>query len=83
MSARVLHENWIWRITLELVRNAYQHAQARRIRLEFDMMIPCFALGILDDGRGINLKVLKEGGRAGHWGLRGVRERADPNWGPS
>jgi signal transduction histidine kinase len=34
-------------------------------------------LRIRDDGRGIDPKVLKEGGRAGHWGLRGLRERAE------
>jgi signal transduction histidine kinase len=32
---------------------------------------------IRDNGRGIDPKVLKEGGIAGHWGLRGVRERAE------
>jgi len=36
-----------------------------------------FRLRIRDDGKGIEPKVLKEGGRVGHWGLRGARERAD------
>ena len=31
---------------------------------------------LYDDGIGIDPKVLKEGARAGHWGLPGVRERA-------
>jgi signal transduction histidine kinase len=31
---------------------------------------------IRDNGGGIDPKMLKEGGIAGHWGLRGVRERA-------
>ena len=30
-----------------------------------------------DDGKGIEPKVLTEGGIVGHWGLRGIRERAD------
>jgi signal transduction histidine kinase len=34
-------------------------------------------LRIRDDGRGIDPDVLKEGGRVGHWGLRGIRERAE------
>jgi signal transduction histidine kinase len=34
-------------------------------------------LRIRDNGRGIDPKVLKEGGRPGHWGLRGIRERAE------
>jgi signal transduction histidine kinase len=33
-------------------------------------------LRIRDNGRGIDPKVLKEGGRSGHWGLLGIRERA-------
>lgn len=34
-------------------------------------------LRIRDDGKGITAKVLKEGANAGHWGLRGIRERAE------
>ena len=34
-------------------------------------------LRIRDDGKGIAPKVLEEGGRAGHWGLIGIRERAE------
>jgi nitrate/nitrite-specific signal transduction histidine kinase len=33
-------------------------------------------LRIRDDGQGIDPKVQQEGRRAGHWGLPGVRERA-------
>jgi nitrate/nitrite-specific signal transduction histidine kinase len=33
-------------------------------------------LRIRDDGKGIDPKVLREGARAGHWGLPGMRERA-------
>ncbi|HVI10300.1 MAG TPA: two-component regulator propeller domain-containing protein [Candidatus Binatia bacterium] len=65
------------RIALELMRNAYQHAQAQRIEAEVRYGASVFRLRIRDDGRGIDPKVLKEGGKAGHWGLRGVRERAD------
>ncbi|MBV8051418.1 MAG: PAS domain S-box protein, partial [Acidobacteriaceae bacterium] len=69
--------NEICRIALELLRNAYQHAQAKRIEAEIRYGDSMFRLRIRDDGKGIDPKVLKEGGRAGHWGLRGVRERAD------
>jgi nitrate/nitrite-specific signal transduction histidine kinase len=34
-------------------------------------------LRVRDDGNGIDPKVLEAGGRAGHWGLPGVRERAE------
>lgn len=34
-------------------------------------------LNNLDDGKGIDEMVLADGGRAGHYGLRGMRERAE------
>jgi ligand-binding sensor domain-containing protein/two-component sensor histidine kinase len=69
--------NEICRIALELMRNAYQHAQAKRIEVEIRYGDSMLRLRIRDDGRGIEPKVLKDGGRMGHWGLRGVRERTD------
>jgi len=69
--------NDISRIALELMRNAYQHAHARRIEAEIRYGDSMFRLRIRDDGQGIEPKVLKEGGRLGHWGLHGIRERAD------
>jgi len=68
--------NDVCRIALELMRNAYQHAHAQRIEAEIRYGDSMFRLRIRDNGRGIDPKVLKEGGRAGHWGLRGLRERA-------
>ena len=35
-----------------------------------------FRLRVRDDGKGMDPQVLEKGGRAGHWGLPGVRERA-------
>jgi signal transduction histidine kinase/ligand-binding sensor domain-containing protein len=69
--------NDICRTALELMRNAYQHAHARRIEAEIRYGDSMFRLRIRDDGQGIEPNVLKEGGRVGHWGLRGIRERAD------
>ncbi len=69
--------NEICRIALEILRNAYRHAHARRIEAEIRYGDPMLRLRIRDDGKGIDPKVLKEGGRAGHWGLRGMRERAE------
>ena len=33
-------------------------------------------LRIRDDGKGIDPKILKAGGHSGHWGMPGIRERA-------
>ena len=67
----------VCRIALELVRNAYQHAHAQRIEAEIRYGDSMLRLRIRDDGKGIDPKVIREGGKVGHWGLRGVRERAD------
>ena len=66
----------LYRIGCELLRNAFQHAGARRIEAEIQYEDGLFCLRIRDDGKGIDPKVLQDGGRAGHWGLTGVRERA-------
>ena len=66
----------VCRIAVEAMRNAYRHAQAQRIEAEIRYGQQIFRLRIRDDGRGIDSTVLKEGGSAGHWGLRGMRERA-------
>jgi signal transduction histidine kinase len=67
----------VYRIGLELIRNAYQHAQARRIEVEIRYGDQILRMRIRDDGIGIDPHVSKEGGRAGHWGLPGIRERAE------
>jgi signal transduction histidine kinase len=69
--------NEVCRIALEILRNAYRHAQAHRIEAEVRYADHALRVRIRDDGKGIDPKVLKEGGIAGHWGLRGVRERAE------
>jgi signal transduction histidine kinase/ligand-binding sensor domain-containing protein len=67
----------ICRIALEILRNAFRHAEASRIEAEVQYGEHSLRVRIRDDGKGIDPKVLKEGGRAGHWGLRGTRERAE------
>jgi signal transduction histidine kinase/ligand-binding sensor domain-containing protein len=69
-------KNEIYRIAIEILRNAFWHAQAHRIEAEIRFDDHMLRVRIRDDGTGIDPKVLKDGGRAGHWGLRGVRERA-------
>jgi signal transduction histidine kinase/streptogramin lyase len=66
----------VCRIGRELLVNAFQHAQARKIEAEIQYDDRQLRLRIRDDGKGMEPKVLREGGRAGHWGLPGIRERA-------
>ena len=69
--------NEICQIALEILRNAYRHAHARRIEAEIRYGDQMLRLRIRDDGTGIDPAVLEEGGRAGHWGLRGICERVE------
>jgi signal transduction histidine kinase len=66
----------VCRIAREILRNAVRHAQAHRIEAEIRYDDQALRLRIRDDGRGLDPRVLEEGGTVGHWGLRGVRERA-------
>jgi signal transduction histidine kinase len=66
----------IYRIAREVLRNAFRHAQARRIEAEILYDEDQLRLRVRDDGKGIDPQVLEKGNRPGHWGLRGVRERA-------
>jgi signal transduction histidine kinase len=66
----------VCRITREILRNAFQHAEANQIEAEIRYDDRELRVRIRDDGKGIARQVLQAGGSAGHWGLRGVRERA-------
>jgi len=66
----------VYRIAGEALRNAFRHAQARRIEVEICYERRLLRLRVRDDGKGIDPKVLGEGGRAGHHGLPGMQERA-------
>jgi signal transduction histidine kinase/ligand-binding sensor domain-containing protein len=74
LAPMVLEE--IVRIARELLRNTFQHARAHEIETELRYDSDVFRLIVRDDGKGIDPKILKDGGRPGHWGLPGVHERA-------
>jgi signal transduction histidine kinase len=66
----------IYRIAREALRNAFLHAQASRIEADITYGVRLLRLRIRADGKGIDPKLL-QAGREGHWGLRGMRERAE------
>jgi len=66
----------VYRIAGEAVRNAFKHAEAQQIEVEIRYDERQLRLRIRDDGKGIDAKLLNESGRPGHFGLRGMRERA-------
>jgi signal transduction histidine kinase len=66
----------IYRIAGEALRNAFRHAQARRIQVAIGYGERQFRLRVRDDGKGIDPELLSKQGRGGHFGLAGMRERA-------
>jgi len=65
----------IYAIAREAVRNAFRHAAARNIEAEIRYGGSLLQLRVRDDGNGIDPGVVAEG-RAGHYGVPGMRERA-------
>ena len=66
----------VYRIAGEALRNAFQHARAQRIELGIRYDRRHFRVCVRDDGKGIDPRVLNGDGRAGHYGLAGMHERA-------
>ena len=64
----------VYRIAYEAIRNAYSHSQASHVYVELAIG-ENLMLRIKDDGRGVPDQTLLKG-RAGHFGLKGMRERA-------
>jgi signal transduction histidine kinase len=57
--------------------NAFRHAQARNIEVDIRYEEQQFRLRVRDDGKGIDPEVLSATGREGHFGLHGMKERAE------
>jgi signal transduction histidine kinase/ligand-binding sensor domain-containing protein len=65
----------VYRIGREALLNAFHHSDATKIELEITYDRTITHLRIRDNGGGIDQQILN-GGRPGHWGLSGMRERA-------
>jgi ligand-binding sensor domain-containing protein/signal transduction histidine kinase len=66
----------VYRIGREAIVNAYRHARASSIEVEVEYTASCLQVAVRDNGCGIDPQVLRSG-RVGHWGLPGMRERAE------
>jgi signal transduction histidine kinase len=69
-------EDEFYRISREAVRNAFAHAAAAHIEVEIRYDQDELRVRIRDDGKGIDSEILDVGGRSGHFGIPGMRERA-------
>lgn len=66
----------VYRICHEALVNAFRHARAKSIEVEVGYLASGLCVLVSDDGVGIDPEVLRSG-REGHWGLSGMRERAE------
>jgi len=66
----------IYRIGREALMNAFRHAQAKNVEVEIEFLRKRLVLRIRDDGRGIDPAV-SQSGLDNHFGLPGMRERAE------
>lgn len=60
----------------EALINALHHSGGLHVEVEIAYDPKQFRIRVRDDGRGIDPHILEEGGRPNHWGLPGMRERA-------
>ena len=66
----------VYCIAREALANAFRHASASQVEAELIYDRAQFNLRIRDNGTGIDEQTVS-GGRLGHWGLQGMRERAN------
>ncbi len=66
----------VYRIGREALVNSFRHAQASSIEVEIEYGASQLRVNVRDNGVGIDPQVLRTG-REGHWGLSGMRERAE------
>jgi signal transduction histidine kinase len=66
----------VYRIGREAIINACRHSRATEIEMEVEYRPTELRIVVRDNGCGINPQQLRWG-RDGHWGLQGMRERAE------
>jgi signal transduction histidine kinase len=66
----------VYRIGREAIVNAFQHAGATDIEVEVEYAANRLRMLVQDNGCGIDSQTLQSG-KPGHWGLKGMRERAE------
>jgi signal transduction histidine kinase len=71
----LIHDE-VYSIGREALVNAFRHSGASSIEVELGYAASRMRVFIRDNGCGINPEVLRSG-RNGHWGLSGMRERAE------
>jgi len=65
-----------YRIAAEALTNAFRHASASKIEAEVTFDSSSLRIRVRDNGVGID-EAVRSNGHPGHWGLAGMRERAE------
>jgi signal transduction histidine kinase len=76
LPLRSLIRDDIYSIGREAMVNAFRHSQSKSVDVELEYAPNHLRILIRDQGCGIDRRVI-ESGRDGHWGLSGMRERAE------
>ena len=66
----------LFKIGKEALSNSFRHSGAHSIEAELNYVWNELRIRIRDDGTGIDSTILRQGHRDGHFGLPGMRERA-------
>ena len=66
----------IYKIAREAIANSFQHARPTSVEIEVTYSAQGILVEVRDDGQGIEPAIIQSG-KSGHWGLPGMRERAD------
>ena len=66
----------VYSIGREALVNAFRHSGASNVEVELEYTASRMRVSVRDNGQGITPEVLRTG-RDGHWGLSGMRERAE------
>jgi len=64
----------LYLIGREAIFNAYRHSRAKHIETKIEYLSTELRIAVRDNGCGIDPQMLE---RKGHWGLQGMRERAE------
>jgi signal transduction histidine kinase/ligand-binding sensor domain-containing protein len=76
MPLRTVIRDDVYSIGREALVNAFRHSRASSIEVQLEYAANHLGVIIRDNGCGIDPEMLKSG-REGHWGLSGMRERAE------
>ena len=67
----------IYKIAAEALRNAFLHSKAKQVEVEVRYDDDRLRLRVRDDGKGMSSEILSGQTKQGHYGLPGMRERAN------